>query len=111
MVDVTYPLIVVEFLSYFGLLVDCRNNRLLDGVASFSAPAQAASALIPSVKTISEGTPVDQFQREVRQNTLHHFRTIPGLPGTYLLRRLAPDQLAIAKTDFDAMLLDGTARR
>jgi hypothetical protein len=42
----------VDFLSYFGLLVDCRNNRLLDGVTSLSVPAQAASTLIPSVKTI-----------------------------------------------------------
>jgi hypothetical protein len=28
--DVTQPLIGVNFLSHFGLLVDCRNNRLLD---------------------------------------------------------------------------------
>jgi hypothetical protein len=25
--DVTLPLIGVDFLSHFGLLVDCRNNR------------------------------------------------------------------------------------
>jgi hypothetical protein len=30
--DVTHPLIGVDFLSHFGLLVDCRNNRLLDEV-------------------------------------------------------------------------------
>jgi hypothetical protein len=40
--DVTQPLIGADFLSHFGLLVDCRNNRLLDGVTSLSAPAQAA---------------------------------------------------------------------
>jgi hypothetical protein len=76
------------------------------------------------VKTISDGTPVDsllaefldltppaEVQREVRHNTLHHIRTIRGLPVTCRPRRLAPDQLAIAKAEFDAMLRDGTARR
>jgi hypothetical protein len=38
--DVTHPLISVDFLSHF----DCRNSRLLDGVTSLSAPAQAAQA-------------------------------------------------------------------
>jgi hypothetical protein len=121
--DVTHPIIVVDFLSHFGLLVDCRNNCLLDGVMSLSAPAQAASARIPSVKTISDGTPVDSLlaefpdltrpagvQREVRHNTLHHIRTTPGPPVTCRLRRLAPDRLAIAKAKFDSILRDGTAR-
>jgi hypothetical protein len=91
--DVTYPIIGVDFLSHFGLLVDCRNNRLLDGVTSLSSPAQAASARIPSVKTISDGTPVDSLlaefpdltrpagvQREVRHDTVYHIRTTTGPP-------------------------------
>jgi hypothetical protein len=72
-------LIGVDFLSHFGLLVDCKHNRLLDGVTSLSVQAQAASSLIPSVKTISGGTPVDSLlagvQREVGHNTVHHIRT------------------------------------
>jgi hypothetical protein len=51
--DDTYPLIGVDFLSHFGLMVDCRNKRPLDGVTSLSAPAQAASSQVPSVKTIT----------------------------------------------------------
>jgi hypothetical protein len=45
--------------SHFGLLVDCRNNRLLVGVTSLSAPAQAASSQVPNVKIITGGTLVD----------------------------------------------------
>jgi hypothetical protein len=56
--DVTHPLIGADFLSHFGLLVDCQNNRLLDGTMS-SAPIQAASSSIPSVKVSNGGTPVD----------------------------------------------------
>jgi cleavage and polyadenylation specificity factor subunit 1 len=122
--DVTHPLIGVDFLSHFGLLVDCRNTRLLDGITSLSAPTKAASSHIPSVKIITHGTPVDSLlaefseltrpagvQREVRHNTVHHIRTIPGPPVTCRPRRLAPDRLAIAKAEFDAMLREGMAQR
>jgi hypothetical protein len=82
--DVTQPLIGTDFLSHLSLLVTCRNNRLLDGITSVSASAQAASSLIPSVKVISDGTPFERLlsvfpdltrptgvQREVRHNTVH----------------------------------------
>jgi hypothetical protein len=122
--DVTQPIIGVDFLSHFGLLVDCRNNRLLNGVTVLSVPAQAVSTLAPSVKTILSGTAIDSLlaefpdlthpagvQREVRHNTVHHIRTTPGQPVTYRPRRLAPDRLTIAKAEFEATLRDGTGRR
>jgi hypothetical protein len=43
-VDVTHPFIGVDFLSHFGLLKDCKNNRLLDEVTSLSVPALATSS-------------------------------------------------------------------
>jgi cleavage and polyadenylation specificity factor subunit 1 len=121
--DVTHTIIGVDFLSHFGLLVDCQNNRLLDEITSLYVPAQAANALVPSVKTITDGTPIDSIlaefpdltrpagvQREVRHNTVHHIRTTPGSPVTCRPRRLAPDRLAIANAEFDPMLQEGTAR-
>jgi hypothetical protein len=76
------------------------------------------------VKTITHGTPVDSLlsefpeitrpagvHRELRHNTVHHIRTIPGPTVTCRPHRLAPDRLAIAKAEFDAMLREGTARR
>jgi hypothetical protein len=88
------PLIGADFLYHFGLLVDCKYNRLLDAVTSLSAPAQAASSLTPSVKVISGGSLVDTslrvsrlhsphgVQREVRHNTVHHIRTTTRPPVT-----------------------------
>jgi hypothetical protein len=118
--DITQPLVGADFLSHCGLL----EQRLLDGVTSFSAPAQATSSRIASIKIISASTPVDNLlsefpnltrhpgiQREVRHSTFHHIRTTPGPPLTCRPRRQAPDSLAIAKEEFDAMLRDGTARR
>jgi cleavage and polyadenylation specificity factor subunit 1 len=122
--DVQLPIIGVDLLSHYGLLVDCRNNRLLDGVTSLSTPGLIAPPSVPSVKTIAEGTPPDSLlkefpelttptgiHREVRHNTMHHIRTTPGPPVACCPRRLAPDRLAVAKAEFDAMLQDGTARR
>jgi hypothetical protein len=121
--DVRHHIIGVDFLSHFRLLVDCQNNRLLVGITSLSVPVQAADALVPSVKTITDGTPNDSniaefpdltrpagVQRAVRHNAFHHIRTTPGLPFTCRPRRLAPDRLAIAKAEFNDMLQDGTAR-
>jgi hypothetical protein len=121
--DVTQPLIGADFLSHYGLLVDCKYKRLLDGVTSLSAPVQAANSRIPSVKVVSASTPVDDIlsefpdlirptgvQRKVLHNTVHHIRTTPGSPVSCRPRRLAPDRLAVAKTEFDVMVKDGTAR-
>jgi hypothetical protein len=62
--DVTQPLIGVDFLSHFGLLVDCRNNRLLDGFTLLSSPAQPSNSLMPSVNTLNSGIPVDSLLAE-----------------------------------------------
>jgi hypothetical protein len=89
------PVIGVDLLSHFGLIVDCCNNRLLDAVTSLSTPAQAANSLMPSIKTISNDTAVNGLlaefpdltrptgaQSEIRHNTVHHIRTTPGPPAT-----------------------------
>ena len=46
--DVQIPIIGVDRLANFSLLVDCRNNRILNGITSLSAPAQTASTLCPA---------------------------------------------------------------
>jgi hypothetical protein len=122
--DDKHPLVGVDFLSHFGHLVDCRIKRLVERITSLSAPAQADSSQVPSVKTITGGTPVDSLltefpdltppsgvQCEVRHITVHHIRTVTGPPVSCQPRRLALDRLAIAKAEFDAMLRECTARR
>jgi hypothetical protein len=111
--DVTHPIIGVDYLSHFGLLVECQKNLLMDGITSLSVPAEGANALVLSVKTITDSTPIDSIlaefpdltrpagvQREVRHNNLHHIGTTPGPLVTCRPRRLAPDRLAIAKAEF-----------
>ncbi len=122
--NVELPIIGVDFLSHFNLLVDCKNNRLLDGITSLSSPGHRAKSTVSSVKTIASDAVMDKLlsefpalvkpsgiHREVRHNTMHYIRTTPGPPVACRPRRLAPDRLAAAKAEFDAMLRDGTARR
>jgi hypothetical protein len=122
--DVQLPITRVDLLSHYGLLIDCRNNRLVDGVTSLSTPGLAAQTSVPSMKTITNDTTADNLlaefpeltrptgiNRKVRHNTLHNICMTPGLPVTCRPRRLAPDRLAVTKAEFEAMLRDGTAQR
>jgi len=59
--DVDLSIIGVDLLSHYGLLVDSRNNRLLDGVTSLSTPGLTASPSVPSVKIIAGGIPTDSL--------------------------------------------------
>jgi hypothetical protein len=122
--DVQLRIIGIDFLANFSLLVDCRNNGILDEITSLSAPAQTASTRFPNVKPIGSTTPADDLftdfpdlarpsgnPRKVRHSRVQHIITTPGHLGSSRPCRLAPDRLAIAKVEFDAMLQDGTARR
>jgi len=119
---VQLPIIGMNLLSHYRL-VDCRNNRLLDGVTLLSTPCIFAPPSVPSVEDIAGGTPPDSLleelaeltkrtgiQREVRHNPTYHIRTTPGPPVACHPRHLAPDRLILAMHEFDSMLQKGTAR-
>jgi hypothetical protein len=76
---------------------------------------------VPIVKTIASRAPTDNLlsefpglarpmgiHREV-WHTMHHIRTKPEPPVACSPHCLAPDRLAVAKAEFDAMLRDSTA--
>ena len=123
--DVTKAIIGVDFLSYYGLIVDCRNQRLIDSTTTLTTSAESvsSSSTISSVKTLlgdsNYHTLLRQFpeitrpagnEKVINHNTVHHIRTTPGPPVSCSPRRLAPDKLLIAKEEFAAMIKNGTAR-
>lgn len=122
--DVTKPIIGVDFLSYYSLVVDCRNQRLLDSLTNiFSVASNHSDLSLFSVK-ISSGdsgyhkilaefpdiTRPAGLPRTTPHNTVHHIRTTPGPPVSLPFRRLAPDKLKIAQQEFQLMMANGTAR-
>ncbi|GBP35074.1 Retrovirus-related Pol polyprotein from transposon 297 [Eumeta japonica] len=124
--DVTKPIIGVDFLKYYNLLVDCRNQRLIDDTTALSvnAPAQNSGKGISFVLTNREesryhcilgdfleisrsaGRPVIS-----KHTIVQHIRTTPGPSVTGRPRRLDPKCLQIAKKEFEDMLREGTARK
>lgn len=121
--DVTKAIIGVDFLSYYNLIVDCRNQRLIDNTTTLSSSASMAHTDVFSVKAWSGDTRyhaiLSNFPEITRPSgtpmiakhtTKHHIRTTPGPPISCTPRRLAPDKLKIARREFELMLNNGTAR-
>lgn len=124
--DVNKAIIGVDFLSFYNIIVDCRNQRLIDNTTSLSAIASPIlpSDTISSVKVMTGETkyhallakypditrPPTGTERVHHHNTVHHIKTTPGPPVTCSARRLAPDKLKIARQEFESMLQNGTAR-
>lgn len=117
------PIIGADFLSHYGLLVDCRNQRLLDSVTNLSAQGSLKSCQLFSIKAVSGNSEYHQLLtqypnlvkpsgifRKAKHSTVHYIRTTPGPPVYSKPRRLAPDRLKIAKEEFESMLRDGTIR-
>lgn len=121
--DVTKAIIGVDFLTFYNLIVDCRNQRLIDNTTTLSSNACLANINVCSVKILTGDTRyhniLSKFPEITRpsgtpsipkHNTVHHIRTTPGPPIFCTPRRLAPDKLKIARGEFEFMLSNGTAR-
>ena len=50
--DFDTPIIGLEFLSFYELLVDAKNNRLIDSTKSIATSGQAVFGNYASIKTI-----------------------------------------------------------
>nr|XP_033203761.1 uncharacterized protein LOC117164662 [Bombus vancouverensis nearcticus] len=122
--DVQTPIIGVDFLSHYGLLVDPRNKRLLDTTTQLSTRGYAATTEEISIKTVigesvyhrllaefPDLTRPPAFGREkIRHSVVHHIETTPGPPVYSKPRRLAPDRLKQVKADFETMIEQGVMR-
>ncbi|CAK9832763.1 Transposon Ty3-I Gag-Pol polyprotein [Anthophora retusa] len=115
--DVEHAIIGMDFLVYYGLLVDARNQRLVDNTTTMTYPGRAANDAGPSIRTIIETTPYHQLlakypdlcrptgiSREVKHSTRHHIQTTPGPPVFCRPRRLASDRFKAARAEFQEML-------
>lgn len=121
--DVTKPIIGVDFLSFYNLIVDCRNQRLIDNTTTLSANACRANIEVQSVKIVTGDTKYHEILNKYPEltrpsgtalfpthSTKHYIKTTPGPPISCTPRRLAPDKLKIAKTEFELMMKNGSTR-
>ena len=119
------PILGVDFLHHYGLLVDVRNRRLKDDLTSLNTLGQIAECSsdlldIHVVKPSSVWLSILLKYLDItkppgtssirKHTTKHHIYTTPGPPVFLPPRRLAPDRLRQAKKEFEVMLRLGIAR-
>jgi predicted aspartyl protease len=121
---VTHPIIGMDFLSHFNLVIDPRNKRLIDTQTSLSVRtvstitatnpprllAVTDSIYLRLLKEFPQLTNPQQTRTTLKHDTVHHIRTTPGPPISCKTRRMDPHKLQIAKTEFQALLNDGIIR-
>lgn len=120
--DVTKPIIGVDFLAFYDLLVDAKNKRIIDSKTSLNVYGKKVTDAVESVKIISGSGQyyelLAQFPEitrpggvvSIKHNTVHNIKTTKGPPVASNPRRLSPEKLKAAKKEFDAMIKLGIAR-
>ncbi|GBM74470.1 Retrovirus-related Pol polyprotein from transposon gypsy [Araneus ventricosus] len=121
--DVSTPILGADFLHYFELVPDLRNKCLRDTKTKLQSVGHLKYANLHSVQiSISRDTAFHKLLKEfpsitklpnpnqpVKHNTVHHIVT-KGPPVVAKPRRLAPDRLKIAKSEFQNMMHLGHLR-
>ena len=123
--DVDKPILGVDFLDHYNLLVDIRNNRIIDPLCKVSSlgwckilPSSGISTISPQPSPYHDllqrfptilKPPVFTTLLSIRSSTQHYIIT-SGPPITARPRRLPPDRLKQAKDEFQMMLSLGICR-
>ncbi|GBN25521.1 hypothetical protein AVEN_199934-1 [Araneus ventricosus] len=121
--DVSTPILGADFLHYFELVPNIRNKCLRDTKTKLQSVGHLKYANLHSVQiSISRDTIIHKLLKEfpsitklpnpnqpVKHNTVHHIVT-KGPPVVAKPRRLAPDRLKIAKSEFQNMMHLGHLR-
>ena len=121
--DVSKPIIGADFLAHHGLLVDLRQQKLIDQETNLSTNGQPAAGSVDSVRIISGDSPYHRLLAQypdilkpdgrtpiTKHDTRHFINTTPGPPVACKPRRLASEKLVQAKQQFEAMIQLGIAR-
>ena len=121
--NIDKPIIGVDFLAHFDLIVDSRNRRVWDRQTGLESAARTPRGPVPEVRVVTGTSPYhellrefgeitrpDGTMREVKHATEHYIRTTQGPPVACKPRRLAPDKHRAAQQEFGFMLRQGIIR-
>lgn len=116
--DVQCSIIGADFLSAFELLVDMRNVRLLDGKTLLSTKGIHPATIMGSIKSVKNTNLFTNILQEyvsltqmngsatTKTNVVHFIET-KGPPTFAKPRRLSPEKLAAAKSEFEYLIKQG----
>ena len=117
--DVSKPIIGVDFLDHYGLMVDVRNKCLVDGRTTLSTIGKVSLCKEDwlGIRAVRNSSPWHELLHQypeitrpagtstgIKHSTKHSIHTLPGPPVTEKPRRLAPDRLQQAKKEFQEMM-------
>lgn len=120
--DIQKPIIGSDFLGKYGLLIDIKNNSLIDPNSRRTCKGIAAIIHDVSIKCVSlssEYTSLVQefsdltkinFNCKAKHAVKHHIETTKGPAVFCKPRRLSPEKLLIVKKEFDEMIRLGICR-
>ena len=120
--DVTSGIIGADFLRNFDLLIDLKRNRLIDNTTHLESNGSLAKSSKYSIKTFNSVSPyadlLAQFPTITRlappgtisQSTICHRIETTGQPVYARPRRLPPDKLEAARTEFEHLMKLGICR-
>lgn len=120
--DVNYPIIGADFLQNYGLLVDLKQKKLIDNSTGLNSSFIINKSDQIQIKTMDNTLPyhdlIARFPNITNPSTtfakqkhnVRHVIETKGQPVTSKARRLNPEQLEIAKREFDFMMNIGICR-
>lgn len=120
--DVQKPIIGSDFLGKYGLLIDIKNNTLIDPHTNWKCNGAIASVQDSAIKCISRSSQYTSLLREfndltkinfksrAKHSVKHHIETTKGPPVFSKPRRLPPEKLQIVKKEFEEMIRLGICR-
>ena len=122
--EVSRPLLGADFLLSNSQLVDLKGKRLMDAATYHSIALHSTRVSAPRLDAISSSTDcygllladfpditTPNFVQSLTKHGIEHFIAINGPPVHVRARRLPPDKLAVAKSEFDSMEAMGIIRR
>lgn len=91
--EVTQPIIGADFLSYFHLIPDLREGRLIDGKTGLFTKKARSTTKGEGIKAVTSHTNYHELlaefpeivkplgvRKEISHSTMHHIQTTPGPP-------------------------------
>ena len=120
--NIDTPIIGVNFLEKFGILVDIKNKQIIDSNNKIISSIQLGFSKIYSLKIFNINskwhkllidfpsvTSEPNYEIPVKHNTTHKLNTKGSLPFSKP-RRLDPEKFSIAKAEFDNLVKMGICR-
>ena len=122
--DITFPIIGMDFLQHYELLVDSSRHRLISSnhkisISGISTDVESISLMVATTDNLSaydillkkfpELTQSDYSKASLKHNVTHHIVT-KGPPVAAKPRRLDPAKLQMAKDEFNRLLDLGIIR-